>query len=80
MCTGLQTQITRSSLNTYFLVIEKAYFSSLLSTFNTCLIMQFCLRLIIYSAGRCGRAGRKGLVTAIIAKRDKILSDAIQVQ
>ena len=42
--------------------------------------MQFNLRLNINSAGRCGRAGRKGLVTAIIAKRDKILSDAIQVQ
>jgi hypothetical protein len=33
----------------------------------------------LYSAGRTGRAGRKGLVTAIIAKRDKVLSDAIQV-
>lgn len=42
--------------------------------------MQFDLRLNVNSAGRCGRAGRKGLVTAIIAKRDKILSDAIQVQ
>ena len=33
---------------------------------------------MICSAGRCGRAGRKGLVTAIVAKRDKVLSDAIQ--
>ena len=30
-------------------------------------------------AGRCGRAGRKGLVTSLVAKRDKVLSDAIQV-
>ena len=36
--------------------------------------------IVLCRAGRCGRAGRKGLVTAIIAKRDKILSDAIQVK
>ena len=32
----------------------------------------------LHRAGRCGRAGRKGLVTSIVAKRDKVLSDAIQ--
>ena len=32
----------------------------------------------LHRAGRCGRAGRKGIVTSIIAKRDKILSDAVQ--
>ena len=32
----------------------------------------------IHRAGRCGRAGRKGIVTALVAKRDKVLSDAIQ--
>lgn len=32
----------------------------------------------IHRAGRCGRAGRKGIVTALITKRDKVLSDAIQ--
>jgi len=32
----------------------------------------------IHRGGRCGRAGRKGLVTALVAKRDKVLSDAIQ--
>ena len=32
----------------------------------------------IHRAGRCGRAGRKGLVTALVTKRDKVLSDAIQ--
>jgi len=31
----------------------------------------------IHRGGRCGRAGRKGLVTSLVAKRDKILSDAI---
>ncbi len=32
----------------------------------------------IHRAGRCGRAGRKGVVTSIITKRDKVLSDAIR--
>jgi superfamily II DNA/RNA helicase len=32
----------------------------------------------IHRAGRCGRAGRKGIVTALVTKRDKVLSDAIQ--
>ena len=32
----------------------------------------------IHRAGRCGRAGRKGLVTSLIAKRDTVLSVAIQ--
>ena len=32
----------------------------------------------IHRGGRCGRAGRKGLVTSLVAKRDKVLSDAIQ--
>jgi len=32
----------------------------------------------LHRAGRCGRAGRKGLVTSIISKRDKVLSDAVQ--
>jgi len=32
----------------------------------------------LHRAGRCGRAGRKGMVTSLVAKRDKILSDAIQ--
>lgn len=32
----------------------------------------------IHRAGRCGRAGRKGSVTSIIAKRDEVLSLAIQ--
>ena len=31
------------------------------------------------SAGRTGRVGRKGVVTALVTKRDKVLSDAIQV-
>jgi len=32
----------------------------------------------LHRAGRCGRAGRKGVVTSIISKRDKVLSDAVQ--
>lgn len=32
----------------------------------------------LHRAGRCGRAGRKGLVTALVAKRDQVLSKAIQ--
>ena len=32
----------------------------------------------IHRAGRCGRMGRKGIVTALVTKRDKVLSDAIQ--
>lgn len=32
----------------------------------------------IHRAGRTGRAGRKGVVTALVTKRDKVLSDAIQ--
>ena len=32
----------------------------------------------IHRAGRTGRAGRKGIVTSLIAKRDVVLSDAIQ--
>lgn len=32
----------------------------------------------LHRAGRCGRAGRKGMVTSIVAKRDKVLSDAVQ--
>ena len=32
----------------------------------------------LHRAGRCGRAGRKGTVTSIIAKRDEVLSSAIQ--
>eukprot|EP00597_Dinobryon_sp_UTEXLB2267_P002903 CAMPEP_0170060226 /NCGR_PEP_ID=MMETSP0019_2-20121128/2230_1 /TAXON_ID=98059 /ORGANISM="Dinobryon sp., Strain UTEXLB2267" /LENGTH=446 /DNA_ID=CAMNT_0010265717 /DNA_START=381 /DNA_END=1718 /DNA_ORIENTATION=+ len=32
----------------------------------------------LHRAGRCGRAGRKGLVTSLVTKRDKVLSDAIQ--
>ena len=32
----------------------------------------------LHRAGRCGRAGRKGMVTSVVAKRDKVLSDAVQ--
>lgn len=32
----------------------------------------------LHRAGRCGRAGRKGTVTSLIAKRDKVLAHAIQ--
>lgn len=32
----------------------------------------------LHRAGRCGRAGRKGMVTSLVAKRDKVLSDAVQ--
>ena len=32
----------------------------------------------IHRAGRTGRAGRKGIVTSLITKRDMVLSDAIQ--
>ena len=46
---------------------------------NDLILLIFFIYFYCTSAGRCGRAGRKGLVTAIIAKRDKILSDAIQV-
>ena len=35
--------------------------------------------LISYRAGRTGRAGRKGLVTALVTKRDIVLSEAIKV-
>eukprot|EP01041_Mallomonas_annulata_P001027 gene1027-2015_t len=32
----------------------------------------------LHRAGRTGRAGKKGIVTALVTKRDKVLSDAIQ--
>ena len=32
----------------------------------------------LHRAGRCGRAGRKGMVTSVVGKRDKVLSDAVQ--
>eukprot|EP01032_Pedospumella_encystans_P020912 gene20912-23745_t len=32
----------------------------------------------LHRAGRCGRAGRKGLVTALVAKRDQVLAEAIE--
>lgn len=32
----------------------------------------------LHRAGRCGRAGRSGFVTSIVAKRDQTLSEAIQ--
>lgn len=32
----------------------------------------------IHRAGRCGRAGRKGIVTSLIGKRDQVLATAIQ--
>ena len=30
------------------------------------------------TSGRTGRAGKGGVVTSLVAKRDKVLSDAIQ--
>lgn len=32
----------------------------------------------LHRAGRCGRAGRKGLVTSLVAKRDVVLANAIK--
>lgn len=32
----------------------------------------------IHRAGRCGRAGRKGIVTALVSKRDEVLANAIK--
>eukprot|EP01038_Epipyxis_sp_PR26KG_P014050 gene14050-18843_t len=32
----------------------------------------------LHRSGRCGRAGRKGLVTSILTKRDEVLAEAIQ--
>ena len=32
----------------------------------------------IHRAGRCGRAGRKGIVTSIVGKRDQVLAGAIK--
>lgn len=47
---------------------------------NHVIMFDFPLNAIDYlhRAGRTGRAGRKGLVTAIVTKRDVVLSDAIQ--
>ena len=62
------------------------YFKNIISIIWIVISKVFSFFVAIYfiivfcRAGRCGRAGRKGLVTAIIAKRDKILSDAIQVK